>query len=98
LVEGALARAGLLSRAGPEAGGWEAIKIDATAGFCVAVVPDLCLTDQDRRRIAVRSTGTLFDEDCYGGVVRRGSPHTLAAREIIRRLDPGFPLGKGDAF
>lgn len=91
LVEEALTRAGLVYQVGLEAGGWEAIKTYAAAGFGVAVVPELCLTKIDRRRLAVRSTGNLFGHDSYGVVTRRGTALPLAAQELIRLVDPGYP-------
>jgi DNA-binding transcriptional LysR family regulator len=100
LVEEALTKAGLLYQVGLEAGGWEAIKTYAAAGFGVAVVPELCLSKDDRRRLAVRSTGDLFGQDSYGVVTRRGTALPPAARELIRLVDPGYPAlapGEGKA-
>jgi DNA-binding transcriptional LysR family regulator len=90
LVEEALTKAGLPYQVGLEAGGWEAIKTYA-AWFGVAVVPELCLSKDDRRRLAVRSTGGLFGRDSYGVVTRRETGLPLAARELIRLVDPGYP-------
>jgi DNA-binding transcriptional LysR family regulator len=95
LVEEALTKAGLPYQVGLEAGGWEAIKTYAAAGFGVAVVPELCLSKEDRHRLAVRSTGDLFGQDSYGVVTRRGTVLPPAARELIRLVDPGYPeLGR----
>jgi DNA-binding transcriptional LysR family regulator len=58
LFEEGFTKAGLAYQEGLEAGGWEAIKTYAAAGFGVAVVPELCLSKEDRRRLAVRNTGT----------------------------------------
>jgi LysR family cys regulon transcriptional activator len=91
LVEEALTKAGLPYQVGLEAGGWEAIKTYAAAGFGVAVVPELCLSKDDRRRLAVRSTGDLFGRDSYGVITRRGTALPPAARELIRLVDPGYP-------
>ena len=91
LVEEALTKAGLAYQVGLEAGGWEAIKTYAAEGFGVAVVPELCLTRDDRRRLAVRSTGDLFGQDSYGVVTRRGTALPPAARELIRLVDLGYP-------
>lgn len=94
LVEEAMAKAGLAYRVGLEAGGWEAIKIYAEAGFGVAVVPSVCLTADNRRRLAARDASRLFGKDHYGVVVRQGADLSRAARELIRLIDPGFPLKK----
>lgn len=61
------------------------------AGFGVGVVPELCLTKDDRRGLAVRSTGDLFGQDSYGAVTRRGTALPPSARELIRLVDPGYP-------
>lgn len=90
LVEEALTKAGLPYQVGLEAGGWEAIKTYA-AWFGVAVLPELCLSKDDRLRLAVRSTGDLFGRDSYGVVTRRGTVLPPAARELIRLVDPGYP-------
>ena len=90
LVEEAMTKAGLAYQVGLEAGGWEAIKTYAAAGFGVAVVPELCISKEDRRRLAVRSTGELFGRDSYGVVTRRGTALPPAARELIRLVDPGY--------
>jgi DNA-binding transcriptional LysR family regulator len=91
LVEEAMAKAGLTYQVGLEAGGWEAIKTYAAAGFGVAVVPAVCLTSDDRRRLAARDASKLFGKDHYGVVVRRGADLPRSARELIRLIDPGFP-------
>ncbi|MBL0059022.1 MAG: hypothetical protein IPP35_07920 [Elusimicrobia bacterium] len=64
---------------------------DLRGGGGVAVVPELCRTKDDRRRLAVRSTGDVFGRDSYGVVTRRGMALPPAARELIRLVDPGFP-------
>jgi DNA-binding transcriptional LysR family regulator len=91
LVEEALAKAGLSHEVGLEAGGWEAIKTYAAAGFGVAVVPEVCLTKDDRRRLSARDASRLFGEDHYGVVLRREGHRTKAVRELIRMIDPKFP-------
>ncbi|MBK7208532.1 MAG: LysR family transcriptional regulator [Elusimicrobia bacterium] len=95
LVEGALTKAGHTYAVGLEAGGWEAIKRYAAEGLGVAVVPELCLTKEDRTRLALRPTGDLFGKDSYGVVMRRGTLLGAAANEMIRQLDPEYPLGEG---
>lgn len=91
LVEEALAKAGLSYQVGLEAGGWEAIKTYAAAGFGVAVLPEVCLTKDNRQYLATRDASQLFGRDNYGVVVRRDGYQTLAARELIRMIDPQFP-------
>ena len=94
VVHEAMAKAGLTYQVGLEAGGWEAIKTYAAAGFGVAVVPSVCLTVEDRRRLAARDASKLFGKDHYGVVVRQGADLTRAARELIGLIDPGFSLKK----
>ena len=90
-----MAKAGLAYQVRWEAGGWEAIKTYAAAGFGVAVVPSVCLTTDDRRRLATRDASKLFGKDHYGGVVRKGGYLPRSARELIRLIDPGFPHQRG---
>jgi DNA-binding transcriptional LysR family regulator len=92
LVEEAMTKAGLSYEIGLEAGGWEAIKTYAAAGFGVAVVPTVCLTRDDRRRLDARDASKLFGKDSYGIIIRKGGALPRSARELIRLIDPGFPL------
>ena len=91
IVEEKLTKRGIPYKVGLEAGGWEAIKTFAANGFGVAVVPELCLSPDDRRRLFLQDVSHLFGEDRYGVVVRSGGFAPHAIREIIRLVDPSFP-------
>jgi DNA-binding transcriptional LysR family regulator len=91
IVEEKLTKRGLTYKVGLEAGGWEAIKTYAANGFGVAVVPELCLSPIDRRRLLVADASGLFGEDRYGVVVRSGTFAPKAVAKMITLLDPEFP-------
>lgn len=97
IVEDALSRAGLPYTVGPEAGGWDAVKKIAMAGFGVAIVPSLCLSSQDRKIMFVKDFTGLFGSDHYGVIVRRGAFLSNPARVFIRTLDPKFPFFGSDS-
>jgi DNA-binding transcriptional LysR family regulator len=90
IVEGKLTEAGLHWEVGLEAGGWEVLKRYAREGLGVAVVPAICLTEEDKRTLTVARAGHLFGYDRYGVVTRRESSPSEAARRFITRIDPGY--------
>ena len=72
-----------------EIGGWLAIKEYVEAGLGIGVVPDFCLTEDDRLwRIPMDD---LIPPRPYGLVLRRDGILSLPAREFIRLVDPDFP-------
>ncbi len=90
LVEGLFAERGLPLKVSLEAGGWETIKRYAGLGLGIAVVPDFCLEQTDRR-IAVRSARHLFGQDTYGVVTKRGRELSPAAHALAAEIVPrGF--------
>jgi DNA-binding transcriptional LysR family regulator len=91
LVEGVFAERGLPLRVSLEAAGWETIKRYAGLGLGIAVVPDFCLEQTDRR-IAVRSARHLFGQDTYGVVTKRGRELSPAARALIAEIAPRAQL------
>ena len=88
IVEGKLTEAGLGWQVGLEAGGWEVLKRYAREGLGVAVVPNICLTEEDSKTLVVVRAGHLFGHDHYGIITRRGGEITEAARRIMTRIDP----------
>ncbi|MGH9367435.1 MAG: LysR family transcriptional regulator [Thermoanaerobaculia bacterium] len=90
LVEGVFAERGLPLKVSLEAGGWETIKRYAGLGLGIAVVPDFCLEQTDRR-LAVRPARHLFGQDTYGIVTKRGRELSPAARALAAEIAPrGF--------
>jgi DNA-binding transcriptional LysR family regulator len=92
IVEGKLTEAGLTWEVGLEAGGWEVLKTYAKNGLGVAVIPSICLTDADKKDLAISRAGHLFGYDRYGVVTRRGGVLSEAAKRLIKKLDPGYPV------
>jgi DNA-binding transcriptional LysR family regulator len=87
LIEGLFAERGLPLQISLEAGGWEAIKRYAGLGLGIGVVPDFCLEQTDRR-LAARAARSLFGQDTYGIVTKRGREISPAARSLIAEIAP----------
>ena len=80
---------GLVIDVAVEIGGWDTIKRYVEAGLGVAVVPDICLAEQDRiRKVPMSLT---LQARRYGIFMRHGRPLSLASRRFIRIMDPNFP-------
>lgn len=92
LVERKLEEEGLRCQVALEAGGWEIIKRYVALGLGIAIVPAFCIEPQDRRHLAARPVSHLFGQDAYGIVVRRRKYLSRAAKELIRIIDPKFPV------
>jgi DNA-binding transcriptional LysR family regulator len=90
IVEGKLSAAGLTWGMGIQAGGWESLKTYARLGLGIAVVPAICLSDEDRQTMTVKSAGHLFGFDKYGVVTRRGAVLSPAAKMAIKLVDPEY--------
>ena len=86
LIEGEFARAGLELRIAIEAGGWEIVKRYVALGFGISVVPAFCVEPADRRLLGSRSVRTLFGEEVYGTITRRGRPLSKAALAFSEKL------------
>jgi DNA-binding transcriptional LysR family regulator len=91
-VESAFQTAHLPYHVALEGGGLEVIKRYVALGLGLAVVPGCCIEPRDRAQLAVRSVRHLFGEHTYGVLVRRGRPLSRAARELVRLIDPRFPM------
>jgi len=91
LIEGLFAESGLPLRVSLEAGGWEAIKTYAGLGLGIGIVPDICLSSEDRR-LAARPARHLFGQETYGIVTKRGREITPAARALIAEIAPRVAL------
>ena len=71
--------------------GWDVIKEYVEAGLGIAVVPNLCLRDEDRvRRIPIED---YFPPQRYGMVTRRDRLLPLAVHRFIRIVDPSLRVG-----
>ncbi len=69
-----------------EAGGWEVIKKYVELDMGISIVTDVCLTEADRERLAVKPLGKYFPTRSYGIVSRRGKFLSPAAVRYIDML------------
>ncbi len=69
-----------------EAGGWEVIKKYVELDLGISIVTDVCLTEADRERLAVKPLGRYFPTRSYGIVSRRGKFLSPAAVRYIDML------------
>ena len=82
---------GLSANLALEVDGWMSIKSYVEAGLGISVVPDLCLSEQDRVwRIPYT---TYFPPRRYGALVRRDDILSLAAARFLRSILPSVPGG-----
>ncbi|QOC23899.1 LysR family transcriptional regulator [Wenzhouxiangella sp. AB-CW3] len=71
-----------------EVGGWEVIKKYVAIGMGVSIVTSICLTDTDRRNLAVRDMSEFFPQRSYGVVIRRGAYLSPQAERFIDLMSP----------
>ena len=72
-----------------ETSGWGAIKRYVEAGLGIAVVPDVCVAEQDR--IGKVPMSWTLQPRRYGIFMHHGWIQSLASRRFIRIMDPNFP-------
>ena len=80
---------GLDAKIAIEVGGWGVMKRYVEAGFGIAVVPSVCVTERDR--LSVIPLKEYFPSRSYGLITRRGKFISPAARRLMRLMDPEFP-------
>jgi len=80
-----------------EVGGWEVIKQYVAMGLGISIVTGICITEQDRDRLAVRNMRRYFPQRSYGVVVRKGKYLSAQARAFIDRIKPGL-FARGDYY
>ena len=80
---------GLVIDAAVEIGGWDTIKRYVEAGLGIAVVPDICLAEQDR--IGKVPISWTLPARRYGIFMRHGRTLSPVSRRFIRIMDPNFP-------
>ena len=80
-----------------EVGGGEVIKQYVAMGLGISIVTGICITDQDRGRLAVRNMRRYFPQRSYGVVVRKGKYLSAQARAFIDRIKPGL-FARGDYY
>ena len=80
-----------------EVGGWEVIKQYVAMGMGISIVTGICITDDDRSRLAVHNMRRYFPQRSYGVVVRKGKFLSAQARAFIDRIKPGL-FARGDYY
>ena len=78
-----------------EVGGWEVIKQYVAMGLGISIVTGICLTDDDKARLAVRNMRRYFPQRSYGVVVRKGKYLSAQARAFVDLIKPGL-FARGD--
>jgi DNA-binding transcriptional LysR family regulator len=66
-----------------EAGGWEVIKRYVKLGMGVSIVTDVCITDIDRKELAVIDISQYFPHRSYGIVTHKGRFLSAPAKRFI---------------
>jgi DNA-binding transcriptional LysR family regulator len=80
-----------------EVGGWEVIKQYVAMGLGISIVTGICITEDDRSRLAVHNMRRYFPQRSYGVVVRKGKYLSAQARAFIDRIKPGL-FARGDYY
>jgi DNA-binding transcriptional LysR family regulator len=77
-----------------EVGGWEVIKQYVAMGLGISIVTGICIEDDDRQRLAIRSLREWFPPRSYGVVIRKGKYLSPQARTFVELVKPAL-LGGG---
>jgi DNA-binding transcriptional LysR family regulator len=80
-----------------EVGGWEVIKQYVAMGMGISIVTGICLTDDDKNRLAVHNMRRYFPQRSYGVVIRKGKYLSQQARAFIDLVKPGL-FARGDYY
>jgi len=75
---------GLPFRVNLEVGGWEVIKRYVAMGMGISIVTSICLTETDRKQLAVRDMSRYFPRRSYGAVLRRGGYLSPQAERLLQ--------------
>ena len=80
-----------------EVGGWEVIKQYVAMGLGISIVTGICLTEEDKNRLAVHNMRRYFPQRSYGVVIRKGKYLSAHARAFIDLVKPGL-FARGDYY
>jgi DNA-binding transcriptional LysR family regulator len=80
-----------------EVGGGEVIKQYVAMGLGISIVTGICLTEDDKARLAVRNMRRYFPQRSYGVVVRKGKYLSQHARAFVDLIKPGL-FARGDYY
>jgi DNA-binding transcriptional LysR family regulator len=73
-----------------EAGGWEVIKKYVELGMGISIVTSICITDDDKDKLATIPLDQYFPERSYGVVLRQTKFLSPQARKFIEIMAPTF--------
>lgn len=73
-----------------EVGGWEVIKQYVAMGLGISIVTGICIEDDDRKRLAIRSLREWFPPRSYGVVIRKGKYLSPQARTFVELVKPAL--------
>ena len=80
-----------------EVGGWDVIKEYVAMGMGISIVTGICLSEDDKARLAVRNMRRYFPQRSYGVVVRKGKYLSQHARAFVDLIKPGL-FARGDYY
>lgn len=86
IVKMAFAQHNASYRVALEAGGWEVIKRYVSLGLGISIVTDVCLTEEDRDKIAIIPLTRYFPKRSYGIVTRKGKFLSAPAKRFIEMM------------
>ena len=69
-----------------EAGGWEVIKSYVEIGMGISIVTRLCITEEDKEKMAIIPLDKYFPSRKYGIVIRKGKSLSTPAQRFITIL------------
>ncbi len=73
-----------------EAGGWEVIKSYVGIGLGISIVTHLCITEEDKTKMAIIPLDEHFPSRKYGVVIRKGKRLSSPAQRFIKILHQSF--------
>jgi DNA-binding transcriptional LysR family regulator len=73
-----------------EAGGWEVIKRYVSLGQGISIVTDVCITEDDRKRLKIIPIGQYFPKRSYGIVTRNGKFLSAPSQRFIEIMNQCF--------
>jgi DNA-binding transcriptional LysR family regulator len=79
-----------------EAGGWEVIKKYVELNMGISIVTDVCITEEDKNKLAIIPLDKYFPKRSYGLVMRQGKFCSPQAKRFIDLMEPQF-IEKGES-
>jgi DNA-binding transcriptional LysR family regulator len=73
-----------------EAGGWEVIKKYVQLNMGISIVTDVCITEENKKHLAIIPLDQYFPKRSYGLVLRQGKFCSPQAKCFIDIMEPNF--------